>query len=87
MHGCDVPPSTWAEVVIALSGWCSFDLQVARLYNITQFGDQVYEWLWPPVGRVLQNIVHAFTVVVGPVDERCGSSEHCSCFHSCCWSS
>ena len=36
---------------------------------------------------VPQNIVHAFTVVVGPVDERCGSSEHCSCFHSCCWSS
>ena len=30
---------------------------------------------------VPQNIVHAFTVVVGQVDERCGASEHCSCFH------
>ena len=29
---------------------------------------------------VPQNIVHAFTVVVGPVDERCGSLEHCSSF-------
>ena len=36
---------------------------------------------------VPQNIVHAFAVVVGPVDESCGSSEHCSCFRSCCWSS